>query len=342
MGIFQAIICMGTIVIGALISVGLVYVLLPFQKDLFITPDTLFYTYNKYFVGALITTMVVGPLCLVFWWISNFQKKYLYSAIACLTCGTLTVFFLFFSYTKITSDGVFVKKALFFREKYYNWNQIEKIDVNYELPSKTRGIGYYILTLEDGSSFDLWSVGKPLLHLDAMLRAKQIVFHRQPINESDYRRIAVNYSRNLEFMNDFILKIFPYQCASGFQGRFSPTPVTTAKLELTNVENRTNYPSAPNSIIIPVMTTENQTDFFYLFIEKESLKVKDLIGNTLASISLRANRSYSGPILIDIHNDKLFVQLENTKVEINNVKALVGTIQTIGTNVQAKYWINSN
>lgn len=117
-------------------------------------------------------------------------------------------------------------------------------------------------TLEDCKKVDLWPVNNSLLLLDSTFKAQNVNIYRQPINKLTYNRIMAKSYDKPDGVNDIMLKLFTYQCATDSQVVLSPKRISKAKVELTNIAAKTNSNSAPNSLIIPVIVDNDQSDFF--------------------------------------------------------------------------------
>ncbi len=321
--------------VSVFLGISIVAELENLQRQCFSTPETLYFTSGvsiiyifiypvSAFIGAYIAQII------------KLNRKMFVVAISIFLVLLLIEINNFYDYAYITPQGMGVRTGILGSERYYSWSQLQRVDYWWHYSSgKSRTIiRECMVTLDDGSTVDLWvsKDSRPVLY--SIFTAHDIPIVRQPISPDDYKTMMSMSHENPDQVNDVMLKIFPY---SGPEVVFSNKPVSKGQLLFNDINAETDSDLEPNSIILPVMADYDIDDFIYISVGQTFLKVKDLNGDVVGEINFPQDKKFNGPVVITIADGKVVITLNGVQKEIHGIKALSGKIYYIGITASQKY-----
>jgi len=333
--IIQGLVFLVIFISTLIVAVTLIDEVHDFQLQLFNTPGTLCFAPGKSNIFYVLT-LLCGFISASITRIVDFNRKNILLVIAIFLSGIILGIYEFYNYAYINQNGMYIRQVFWEGEKYYTWNQLSQVEYSWHYTSGTNKTFYgeCTVTVDNDYKVNLWTSKDSRLVLDSILKKHNVPILRQPINPEDYKRMMSMSHRNPNYVNDLMLKIFPY---SGPEVTFSDKVVTRGQVEFYNINAKTDLDVEPNSIIIPVIFNRNNDDFIYISIGKTFLRVKDFNGNSVAEVAFQADKKYDGPVIITINNQKLMIKLNDKQAEISGISALSGKLKSIGVATTIKY-----
>ncbi|WP_238917544.1 hypothetical protein [Clostridium sp. YIM B02555] len=138
----------------------------------------------------------------------------LFIAIIILLISAFLILSGFFSYTNITTEGIYIRNSFVSNVKEYNYNDVTYVDVSYRRGNKGAILIDYDIYLNDGKivhADDSNNFFDNIVKVDELLRSKKIKINRQKILEKDYgdfeSRFKGSGKTNVPNLLEVVLKI---------------------------------------------------------------------------------------------------------------------------------------